>query len=77
MKFRFTGQYTNGRTGISILGYHFEGREPTEVSEAVAKRLARHPEFEACAGVKLIEYDPTQMKVHITKRRGRKPKAAD
>lgn len=45
MLLRFTGQYTGGRTSITIGGFVFEGREPTEVPDDCA--LKTHPEFEA------------------------------
>ena len=46
MKFRFIGKYTNGATGVSALGFRFEGDEPTEVEgEAAIAKLRRHPEF--------------------------------
>lgn len=77
MKFRFTGKYTNGATGVSILGHRFEGREPTDVTGEAAERLARHPEYEAA-------YDEVGKAIETVgasigsapKRRGRKPKAA-
>ena len=48
MRMRFTGQYTNGRTSVSIDGVTFHGREPSEVLEG--SRLLRHPEFETVRG---------------------------
>ena len=68
MKFRFTGKYTNGHTGVSILRHSFVGREPTLVSEKAAERLARHPEFEA---VQDVAVDPVAV---IPKRRSRQRK---
>ncbi len=50
MRFRFTGQYTNGHTSINACGVVFEGREPADVTEESAiARMIGHPEFEAVA----------------------------
>ena len=61
MKFVFTGKYTNGATGITILGHRFEGREPTNVTGEDAVRLLRHPEFEEMddVPVAVIAPEPT------------------
>lgn len=46
MKFVFTGDYTNGRTSMKILGHEFFGDEPTDVEgEANIEILRGHPEF--------------------------------
>lgn len=72
MKFRFVGQYTNGRDSITILGVRFDGREPSEASGETAERLARHPEFE------IVEDEPeipviieNEIAEETPKRRGR------
>ena len=50
MRFRFTGQYTNGHTSINACGVVFEGREPADVTDPAAiARLSGHPEFEHVA----------------------------
>lgn len=61
MKLRFIGEYTNERTSITLCGFTFEGREPTECDDP---RLIAHPEFEA------VEEAPSKPK------RGR-PRKAD
>lgn len=43
MLLKFIGQYTGGRTSVTLEGVTFEGREPSEVS--ADSRLLRHPEF--------------------------------
>ncbi len=45
MKLIFTGQYTGGRTSITISGVTFNGREPSGVADD--SPLLTHPEFEA------------------------------
>lgn len=49
MKFKFVGQYTGDRDSIAIYGVTFNGREPSEVSDAHAiEALSRSVgEFEA------------------------------
>lgn len=47
MLFRFIGQYTNGRTSITMNGVTFDGHEPVNVPEALAFRFAGNIEFEA------------------------------
>lgn len=46
MRYRFIGQYTNGRTSICMNGVTFEGREPREVPAEAVARLSRNIEFE-------------------------------
>lgn len=46
MRFRFIGQYTGGRTSITLNGVTFEGREPSEVPAEAVARFSRHIEFE-------------------------------
>jgi hypothetical protein len=46
MRYRFTGQYTHGRTSLCLNGVEFEGRAPSEVPAELEWRFARHPEFE-------------------------------
>ncbi len=48
MRLRFIGQYTNGRTSVSIGGVTFHGREPSNVP--AGSRLLRHPELETVRG---------------------------
>ncbi len=62
MRYRFTGQYTNGHTGINANGIDFVGREPVEVTDPEAlRRLAGHPEFEAVADeVQPVVDDPAE-----------------
>lgn len=46
MKFVFTGEYTNGRTSMTILGHEFVGSDPTEVvGEGNIAKLKSHTEF--------------------------------
>lgn len=47
MLYRFTGQYTHGRTSIVMNGVHFEGSEPSEVPAEIEFRFAGNVEFEA------------------------------
>jgi hypothetical protein len=48
MLLRFNGTYTGGRTSITLCGVTFEGRTPSEVTDAEGiRRLSNHPEFEA------------------------------
>ena len=47
MLFKFVGEYTNRHTGINACGVWFDGREPSEVTDADAiRRLSGNPEFE-------------------------------
>jgi hypothetical protein len=47
MRLRFTGTYTGGHTSITLCGVTFDGREPSEVTDAESiRRLSGHPEFE-------------------------------
>lgn len=73
MKFVFTGKYTNGATGVSILGHRFEGREPTDVTGEAAVRLSRHPEFEIVADEFIAE--PKPQLESVSKPRGRPRRA--
>lgn len=66
MRYRFTGQFTHGRTSVALNGVTFEGREPSEVTTKVEWRFAAHPEFE-----RVSEVEP---EIEAPKRRGRKPK---
>jgi hypothetical protein len=46
MLFRFIGQYTHGRGAIRTCGVTFNGREPSDVTDAEAiRRLSGNPEF--------------------------------
>ncbi len=79
MKLVFTGKYTGGRTSITIGGYTFEGREPTEVD--AGSSLHTHPEFERAADV--AEPEPVEVDFEfeaeaepVVKRRGRPKKDA-
>lgn len=81
MRFRFTGQYTNGHTSINACGVVFEGHEPADVTEESAiARLIGHPEFEPVVAAVPFEIeaveDPAEFMPVAPKRRGRKPKAA-
>jgi hypothetical protein len=67
MRFRFIGQYTNGRTSITTHGVTFEGNEPAEVTDKEAiRRLSGNVEFEEVPDSEAADVKP---------RRGRKPKA--
>ena len=51
MRFKFTGQYTNGHTAVSIFGVRFEGYEPVNVqNDDLIAKLKTHPEVEAVTG---------------------------
>lgn len=80
MRFRFTGDYTNGHTSINACGVVFEGREPSNVRDfAAIERLRGHVEFEAVEDEPYEVVFEEQEIVTMTpapKRRGRKPKAA-
>jgi hypothetical protein len=47
MKFKFTGDYTNGATMINAWGLTFYARNGTEVPKELQDKFDRHPEFEA------------------------------
>jgi hypothetical protein len=72
MLFRFIGQYTHGRTTIDM-GVLFEGREPSEVTDAeLIRRLSANVEFEAVS-----EEAPVEAPVEAPKKRGRPKKVAE
>lgn len=67
MLFKFIGTYSNGRTFMRSCGVTFNGREPSDVTDADGiRRLSGHPEFEAVADSPQVIAEP--------KRRGRPPK---
>lgn len=70
MMFRFTGQYTGGRTSVASCGVVFHGREPSDVTAPDAiRRLSGNPEFEAVQEPQELPAPP--------KKRGRPKKDAD
>lgn len=46
MKFKFTGDYTNGHTKISAWGIMFYARNGSDVPAELVGKFDRHPEFE-------------------------------
>lgn len=50
MRFRFIGQYTHGRTSITMNGVLFEGNEPSEVPEPLEGRFKQNREFAVVKG---------------------------
>lgn len=46
MLYRFTGEFTNGRTSLVQWGIEFAGGEPREVPADLAPSFDTHPEFE-------------------------------
>ncbi len=50
MRLRFIGQYTGGRSSITLGGVTFHGREPCDVPDFLAVKLMRHPEFTTVKG---------------------------
>jgi len=51
MRFKFTGDYTNGHTSVSVHGVKFVEREPVTVeNEDLIAKLKSHPEVEAVTG---------------------------
>ena len=72
MLFRFIGQYTGGRTSITMNGVRFEGHEPTEVEDVA--RFSDSVEFEA---VDPLDHDGNGAKGgSLPQRRGRPKKVA-
>jgi hypothetical protein len=65
VRFRFTGQYTHGRTSISLNGVEFTGREPSEVPPEQAWRFELHPEFEAAP----LEVEATPTSAPVRRKR--------
>ena len=66
MLLRFIGDYTGGRTQITLEGVTFTGREPAEVADD--SRLLRHPEFEAVNSIISL---PDELPAFSAPRRGR------
>lgn len=57
MRFKFTGDYTNGRKTITMHGVTFEGDKPTNVDDALIEKFKAHREFEAVKGRPVKEAD--------------------
>jgi len=77
MRFRFTGQYTNGHTSINMSGFIFEGREPSDITDAEAiRRLSGNPEFETIEAVEVVVSDDVAVPVEVPEKpkRGRPKK---
>ena len=64
MLMTFIGQYTGGRTSVSIGGVVFNGREPSEVPDG--SPIIRHPELEA--------YAEPEVAVEVFGAKGTKPR---
>lgn len=72
MLFRFIGQYTHGRGAIRSCGVTFNGREPSDVTDAEAiRRLSGNPEFEQVAAPVSA---PVEVAPPAPKKRGRPKK---
>ena len=69
MLMTFIGQYTGGRTSVSIGGVVFNGREPSEVPDG--SPIIRHPELGAYAEPEVAAQAPAGQ----TKARGKGRKA--
>jgi len=51
VRFRFVGEYTNGREEITVRGITFHGHDPKDVEDkAVIDHLRGHSEFETVTG---------------------------
>lgn len=72
MRYRFTGQYTRGRTSICMNGVTFEGHEPSEVPADIEFRFAGSVEFEAIQDGQPVGSLPDSVK---PRKRGRPRKA--
>lgn len=52
MKYKFTGEYTNGHTKIDAWGITFYARNGSDVPDDLADKFERHPEFAKVASKK-------------------------
>lgn len=57
MKYKFTGDYTNGHTKINAWGITFYAHNGSEVPAELAEKFDRHPEFARVASKKKVADD--------------------
>ena len=57
MRFKFIGDYTNGRNTITMHGVTFEGDTPVNVDDALVDKFKAHREFKAVTGRAAKEAD--------------------